>query len=284
VARRALPEEALGPEVRDLVVRDVDDGVDRAGFARRYALLLPTHLGPNERVPLVVLLHGLAETVDARTGAYAWLERYGLGTAYDRLRRPPIAPIGSRGDWTSARLAEVNADLAARPFKGFAIACPYTPNPWKAANATALLNAYAAWIVDGVVANCRVDAPIVPDVAHTGLDGCSLGGYVGLEVWTRRPDAFGTWGGVQSAIGEAGAASWAERLAAAIGKVGPRKLHVQSSSLDPYRAANERLGAELRRRKLAVDTRVPPGPHDQPWLRETGTVEMLLWQDRALSP
>jgi enterochelin esterase-like enzyme len=130
---------------------------------------------------------------------------------------------------------------------------------------------------------CRVDAPVLAGAAHTGLDGCSLGGYVGLEVMTRRPEAFATWGGVQSAIGEAGAAAWADRIARAVAKGGPRKLHVESSSLDPYRAANERLAAELARRRIVAELRVPPGPHDQPWLREIGTIEMLVWQDRALS-
>ena len=281
VARRARAEEAFGPQIHDLVVREVALDPDH-GTPRRYTLFLPTHLGPGEKVPLLVLLHGLAETVDPRMGAYAWLERYGLGTAYERLRRPPIERTSRRGEWTDARLAEVNRDLDANPFRGFAIACPFVPNVNKAASPNGEIDAFATWICDVMIPQCRSDAPVLGDAAHTGLDGCSLGGYVGLEVFLRRPEAFATWGGVQSAIGTAGASGYADRIARAIARVGPRKLHVDSSSQDPYRAANEALAAELSRRKIPAELRVPPGPHDQPWLRETGTIEMLLWHDRAL--
>jgi hypothetical protein len=273
----ARAEDATAPPARDLVVRDVTEP-KTGGVARRFTLLLPTHLGPNDRVPLVVLLHGLAETADPRMGAYAWLERYGLGTAYDRLRRPPIERTSARRDWTDARLAEVNAELAARPFRGMAIACPYLPP-----NPGASLDALAAWIVDDVIPHAQVDAPVVPDPSKTAIGGCSLGGYAALEIFLRRPDAFAAFAGVQSAIGEAGAPAYAERIARAIAKSGPKKLFLESSSLDPYRAANERLAADLKAKKVPVDLRVPPGPHDQPWLRETGTIEMLLWLDRALA-
>ncbi len=281
LTRASIAEEALGNAVRDLVVRDVTQPSWR-GTPRRYVLLLPTHLAPNDRVPLLVLLHGLAETVDAKMGAYAWLERYGVGSAYDRLRRAPIERTSRRGEWTDARIAEVNASLTTTPFRGMAVVCPFVPNVYKSASPAVELDALASWIVDDVIPACQVDAPVVPDPSRTGLDGCSLGGFIGLEVFLRRPEAFATWGGVQSAISEAGAPGYADRLAKALAKVGPRKLHVESSSQDPYRTANERLAAELALRKVACELRVPPGPHDQPWLRETGTIEMLAWHDRAL--
>jgi enterochelin esterase-like enzyme len=277
VTTLARGEDAVAPVARDLVVRDVTEPRAK-GVARRFVLLLPTHLRPNDHVPLVVLLHGLAETVDPRMGAYAWLERYGLGRAYDRLRRPPIERTSARKDWTDARLAEVNAELAARPFRGMALVCPYMPP-----NPGVSLDALAEWIVGDVVPHAQVDAPVVPDPAKTAIGGCSLGGYAGLEVFLRRPEAFSAFAGVQSAIGEAAAPGYADRLARALVKAGPRKILLESSSLDPYRAANERLAAELTVRKTAAELRVPPGPHDQPWLRETGTIEMLLWLDRALS-
>jgi enterochelin esterase-like enzyme len=157
------------------------------------------------------------------------------------------------------------------------------PDPHKGGNAATTLDALAEWIVESVVPRAQVEAPVVPDPAKTAIGGCSLGGYAGLEVFLRRPESFAGFAGVQSAIGEAGAPAYADRIARAIARVGPRKLLLESSSLDPYRAANERLAAELKTRKLAADLRVPPGPHDQPWLREAGTIELLLWLDRALA-
>jgi hypothetical protein len=265
-----------GPLALDLEIRDLREG------GRRFTLCVPTILAAGERVPLLVLLHGLAETVDERLGAFAWIEKYGLGTAYDRLRRPPISRVSARADWSDARLAEVNAELAARPFRGMVVACPFTSNPNRTANPQAAIEDFGRWIVESLVPRARTEAPAIADPTHTAIDGCSLGGWIGLEVFLRRPEAFGAWGGVQTAIGEGAAARYAERIADAIARVGPRAIHIESSTLDPYRAANEALAAALAKKKIPHELCILPGPHDQPWLREAGTIEMLRWHDRRL--
>ena len=71
-------------------------------------------------VPLVVLLHGLGETGAPLLGARAWVDRYGLATSVARLLNPPLAQESSRNDWGNA-LAEANALLAARPYRGLAL-------------------------------------------------------------------------------------------------------------------------------------------------------------------
>jgi predicted esterase len=275
VASRAAPSAAP----QDLEVRDLQVPGDRA-LGRRFTLFVPKHLPAGTRVPLLVLLHGLGETGDERAGAYAWLERYGLGAAYDRLRRPPVARISKRADWTDARLSEVNAALAAQPFRGLAIACPYTPNVYKAPNQAAALEGYARWIADVVLPRARAEAPVFEDPARTTLDGCSLGGFVGIEVFLRRPELFGAWGGVQSAFGPHRAPLYADRLAAAVTAVGPRDLHLLTSKADPFHDANALLASLLKKKGTACTLRVLPGPHDQPWLREAGALEMLLWHER----
>jgi enterochelin esterase-like enzyme len=260
-------------------VRDLHVPGDRA-LGRRFTLLVPKHLAPGERVPLLVLLHGLGETGDERMGAFAWLERYGLGSAYERLRRPPLARASRRKDWTDARLAEVNAALAARPFRGLAVACPFTPNVHRAPNPSAALDGYARWLAEVVLPRARAEAPVFDDAARTSLDGCSLGGYIGAEVFLRRPELFGAWGGVQAALGAHRAPAYAERFEKALAAAGPRDLHLLTSEGDPFRRANAALAAQLAKRSIAHTLRVLPGPHDQPWLREAGTIEMLLFHDR----
>lgn len=271
-AKGALPVSA------DLDFRDIQVAGDRA-LGRRFLLCAPKHKKQGEKVPLVVLLHGLGETGDERTGVYAWVERYGLATAYERLRKPPIARTAKRKDWTDARLAEVSASLAKRAFGGLCLVCPYTPNVHKMADPSGKLDAYAKWIAEVVVPRARKEASVYSDVAHTAIDGCSLGGYVALEVFLRRPDAFGAVGGVQAAVSEFRAPGYADRIVKALAK-GTRPVHLLTSEADPFLPGNKKIAADLAKKGIACELRVLPGPHDQPWLREAGTIEMLLWHDR----
>ena len=259
---------------------EVGDARERA-VAGRFTLFVPNHLARDERVPLLVLFHGLGETGDKGTGVYAWVERYGLGTAYARLRRPPLARTSKRAELLpAARLATINAGLAARAFRGMAIACPYTPNLGRQADGD--LDRYAAWVADAVIPRARLDAPVLADAAHTAVDGVSLGGFIGLEVFTRRPDAFCAWGGVQSAIAAARMAAYADKLSSALAKTALTSVHVETTEGDVFREANTAFAALLTRKGVPNDFVVLPGQHDQVFLRESGTAEMLLWHDRRM--
>ena len=273
-SRSSLASEAIY-EVRDLVVSG------RKATGRRFTLLVPRHVeGP---VPLLVALHGKGETIDEKLGVYAWLDRYGLGTAYERLIRPPIVPLESRGThWAPERLRDVNRELADRPFRGFAVACPFTPDAFKIGARKAFLDDYASWLVEEVVTRARREIAIEEGPEHVGLDGVSLGGYVGIEVFLRRAEHFGTWGTVQGAIGNYAASSYAERIREIVDRFGPRRIHVETSQGDVYRKDNEGFSAKLRSLGVAHDFVAPPGYHNQPFLRDSGTIEMLLWHDRAL--
>jgi pimeloyl-ACP methyl ester carboxylesterase len=261
-------------EVRDLALPG-----DRS-LGQRMTLVIPKKIVLTSNIPLLVLLHGLGETGDQRTGAFAWLERYGLETSLDRLFHPPVTRIAKRGDFTDEHLRNVNADLSASPFAGFVIACPYTPNVNRAPNVKTTLDGYAQWITDVVIPRAQQEAPVTKDASRMAIDGCSLGGFVAIEVFLRRPQNFGALGTVQAAIGEHRAAPYAERIANILRDVGPRAIHLETSSADPFRAANEALANELTKRQVTHDAIVLPGPHDQPWLREVGTLEMLRWHDR----
>jgi enterochelin esterase-like enzyme len=236
---------------RDLDTREVHvDGEQ----SRLFVLATPRHLESYERVPLVVLLHGLGETGDARMGAWAWLERYGLGTSYDRLR-------------------------AAGSMRGLVFACPYM-HDLPVADPHAF-EAYARWLVETVIPRARREAQAAFDgPERTYLGGCSLGGHFSLEVLLRRPEAFGAWAGVQTAIGEQAGERYAARLAGA----GPHALLVETSSGDPFRAGNEALDRGLTRAGVEHTLAELPGPHDQPWLRRSGTARMLQWLDELPRP
>jgi pimeloyl-ACP methyl ester carboxylesterase len=271
-ARADGPSPGYDPDedLRNLKLLDLREA------GRRFVLITPRFQNPDAKLPLAIFLHGLGETTDERLGAYAWVERYGLGSAWHRLKRDPIARTSKRGEWTDGRLAEVNAELAARPFRGFAMACPFMPKPSGAAS----LDEYAGWIAGALLPRCRKEVPVFSDAARTYLCGVSLGGYVSLEVLVRHPQAFGAWAGLQTAIGTFAANKYAEKIA----KSGPRPMLVLTSTLDHWRSSSEALAAALRERNVPHTFRIIPGPHDQPWLREAGTIEALLWLDRVHQP
>ena len=270
-ARHARADEDAEPseDLRNLRLVDAAEG------GRRFVLVVPRYLEPGRKLPLAVLLHGLGETTNERLGAYAWVEKYGLGSAWQRLKRPPIERTSTRGEWTDARLAEVNAELAVRPFRGMALACPFMPNPSGAGD----LDAYARWIEQSLVPRVRKEAPISSEATQTYLCGVSLGGYVSLEVLARLPHLFGAWAGVQTAIGTFAAPGYAEKIASGWKGV-PHPMMLLTSTQDHWKASSEALAAAFKAKNLATTYRVVPGPHDQAWLREAGTIEALLWLDR----
>ena len=272
-ARSAGADEAgeLTEDLRNLRLLDLSEG------GRRFVLVVPKYLEPGQKLPLAVLLHGLGETGNERLGAYAWVEKYGLGNAWQRLKRAPIERTSKRGEWSDARLAEVNTELSARPFRGLALACPYMPLPGGPAD----LDAYAKWIEHSLIARVRKETEVREGAAQTYLCGVSLGGYVSLEVLVRTPHVFGAWAGVQTATGPSVAMGYAEKIANAWKDApSPHPMLLLTSTQDHFRSSSEALAAAFKAKGLAATYRVVPGPHDQPWLKEAGTLEALLWLDR----
>jgi hypothetical protein len=252
-------------------------------LARRSLLLVPKHVAKGTKLPLLVLLHGLGETNNEKLGIRAWSELYGLVRAYERLRHPPIQRLFEKKPYLSdERRRELDAELARRPLRGLVIACPVTPNPHRLGDPAKAIDRYADWLEKTLIPAAKKRAPVAEGAANTGLDGCSLGGYVGFEVFLRKPELFGTIGGVQSAFSVPAALRYAEAIKQAIARTGPRAIHIETSSQDPYRQANSALAKRLGELGIAHQLRIPPGPHDQPWLREIGSLEMLLWHDREL--
>lgn len=260
---------------------DLRLGAGEAPFGGRVPMLVPRHLAPGARVPLVIALHGLGESQDPVLAARAWPELYGLVESYRRLLTPPLAPRSRRGDLPADRIAAINGELSQRPFGGMVVACPFTPNPSRARDRGAHLDAYARWLVDTVVVRARAQLPqLRVDPGSVHVAGCSMGGTVALDVVARSAGAFGALSVVQSAHG----AHRTEELATMLTRSGPggRPLPTQvlTSRGDPFRERNEALARALAASGVPHELRVLPGPHDQPWLREAGTPEMLLWLDR----
>jgi pimeloyl-ACP methyl ester carboxylesterase len=234
-------------------------------------VLLALPKAPAAPVPLVVLLHGLAETVDAHIGARAWVDRYGLSDAVRRLSHPPLALTGARDDWGGA-LAATNAALAGRAYRGLAFACPHVPRM-----PSDKIDAYARWLNDVLVPRARAEAGDRISAALPRLGGCSYGGWVSLEVFLRAPDRFAAWAGVQTAITAGSAPGYVDRL---LHGNGGRPLLFETSDKDPFHDGNVAMSSALAAHGVSNDLLVLPGPHDQAWLKESGTASAVAWLDR----
>lgn len=250
--------------------------------SHRARVFVPKARTPDERFPLLVLLHGLAETESEDVGIRAWGDRYGLLSADRRLRNPPVVRERPGHYFSDERLRDVNTKLNERPYRGSVVVCPYTPNVYKEGSTAAAIDRYAAWIKDALLPAVLASAPVRAGAGNAAIDGCSLGGYVALEVFLRLPDVFGALGGVQTAIGEIPALRAAERLRRAIDREGPRAVHIETSIWDPSLKVHELFSARLTELGVPHDLEVLPGGHDQIFLREVGTLEMLLWHDRRI--
>jgi pimeloyl-ACP methyl ester carboxylesterase len=255
----------------------------RHGSSRKALVLTPRTAPRKGGRSVLVLLHGLGETASESLGLHAWSDRYGLIEADARLRRGSVAPPVPNRYLSESRALAIDQELRRRPYSGPVLVCPVTPNVYKGGGTYAALEEYAAWIADVLLPAVRETAGVGRDPAATAIDGCSLGGYVAIEVFLRRPEAFGALGSVQAAIGERMAFVYAGRLRAVLDRVGPRQIHVESSVWDPSRKAHEILSAELDKHGVPHDLTVLPGGHDQMFLREIGALEMLLWHDRRIS-
>jgi predicted esterase len=251
------------------------------GLGKSVLVAMPRGPSADGSLPVLVLLHGLGETRDERAGLFAWVGPYGLSRAWERLQHPPL--VRERESYLAEpELDALNQSLSARPFQGPVVVCPFMPNPYAGGGSGNRLERYAKALEQEMLPAVRERVSAASrEPAHTGIAGVSLGGAVALEVFVRKPRLFATLGTVQGAYGVNLGALFARRIVEAESVPG-RAVYVSTSHGDPYRAANERLARELEQRGMPTRLSVRKGPHSQAWLIEIGSLELLLWHDRAL--
>lgn len=244
----------------------------------RCVVVLPKRRATPVKLPIAVLLHGLGETRDPKLGVRAWLDAYGLRSALDRLELGRLPEDEPYQYLDAADRSRLNESLQKRPYRGLCIVCPFLPNPHRGGNWQTALLRYAIWTTEKLLPAVRRE---FPDVAgeRAGLAGVSLGGFSALEAYLQRPDSFQAVGSVQGAFSKLYAQGAAKRLLMSGRKPA---VYAGTSTFDPYRAANVDFARALEAGGADVQLNVRKGPHSQPWLREIGTLDTLLWLDRAL--
>lgn len=262
-----------------LSTRDVTVPPFSRGF-ETVRILVPPTSDEIARTRALILLHGLGETRSPALALRGWSELYGALSADARLRQPPVLRTRSRGSyWSDDALSQMNAHLGRQPYHGAVLICPRTPNPSEARDRARLFDDYATWLFDVVLP--AVDAEVTGCTTTLGLDGCSLGGYVAVEVALRKAKRLASFGTVQGALGEHRVRGYAEAFRA-IAQDHCLPLRFATSTQDPFAGVNREMSRRLTAHGVQHELDVVPGPHDQPWLREVGTLRTLRWHDLQL--
>jgi hypothetical protein len=274
---RGPPPSTVSPNVR---VLEWDLGAQPWGQARA-VVVVPAWAGGDARFPVLLALHGRGEAVKAPAeGAMGWPRDYAMVRAIDRLRAPPLRELDYEGFADPARMADTNASLARRPFGGLIVACPWLPDVRPAS--TGDIAPYARYLVDVLLARVQRETPAIAAPEATGIDGVSLGGVMALRVGLTSPDVFGAVGGIQPAL-EAQEAEWTALAQAARARRPGLKLRLLTSHEDYFHDPIVAVSRAWSAAGVAHDFADVPGPHDYVFNRGPGSIELLLWHDRALS-
>jgi iron(III)-salmochelin esterase len=238
---------------------------------------------PQDRFPVLLALHGRGETLKGpERGARGWLDDYRLAKAIDRLEHPPLASADLESFVAPERLNALNAALAAAPYGGLVVACPYLPDILSGDEPFTRAPPLTRFLVDTLIPKLYAETPAVGTPITTGIDGVSLGGRGALAVGLARPEAFGSVGSLQAAFDAVNASEVAVRAERALAKNPKLWLRLVTSSEDYYLPALQRIAAALRAKSVRHDFFVARGPHDYAWNRGPGAYEMLLFHDRVL--
>ena len=248
----------------------------------RAVVIVPSWTKPDEKLPVLFALHGRGEANKGPVeGVMGWPRDYALIRAIERVCAPPITSADLEGFFDPKRLGELNEGLVAQPFKGLVVVCPYLPDV--DLRKLAPIKDYGRYLLEVVLPRVRAELPVLSTAAATGIDGVSLGGAVALRVGLGNPDAFGAVGSLQAALGEDQVTEFTDLAKAARAKNAALKLRLLTSKDDYFRGAISHTSLAWRSAGIDHDYADVPGPHDYPFNRGPGAIEMLIWHDHMLS-
>jgi enterochelin esterase-like enzyme len=252
------------------------------GEDARAVVVVPSWTKPEEKLPVLVTLHGRGEAAKGPVdGVMGWPRDYALLRAIQRICAPPLTDTDYEGFSDPKRLADTNKELEARPFKGIVVVCPYLPDV--DLGKPGPIKDYGKYLLETVMGRVRKELPVLTAPASTGIDGVSLGGAVALRVGLGSPEAFGAVGTLQAAIRYDQVAEYTDLAKAARTKNPALKLRLLTSKDDYFRDVIMKTSASWRAAGIEHEYVEVPGPHDYPFNRGPGAIEMLHWHDRVLA-
>lgn len=229
--------------------------------------------------PALVALHGRGEAGRGLdVGAAAWPNEYQLDRLHRRLLAPPLTSRDLLEMTNPERLDQLNASLAAAPYRGIGLACPYTPHLDDPSVEGA--RGFGRFVVERLLPELYRMIGSRPDRRATGIDGVSMGGRLALFVGLTHPETFGVVGALQPALRVEEAPLVSELARAAMAQA-PVRLRLVTSEEDYFLAAVRAASARLRTDGVPHELLVVPGTHGYDFNRGPGGADMLLWHERV---
>ncbi|HEX7670512.1 MAG TPA: alpha/beta hydrolase-fold protein, partial [Polyangiaceae bacterium] len=251
--------------------------------ASEVVVLTPVGATRASPVPVLVAFHGRGESLKGpKLGARGFIDDYQMGTTVRRLAAPPLTATDLLGFATGERLGALNASLAAHPYGGLIVVCPYLPDALHGDRAFTDGPAFAKFVVEELLPRVYREMPAIGTAKTTGVDGVSLGGRTALLVGLLRPEAFGAVGALQPAIDNDETGRFADLAKSARAKNPDFALRLLTSDGDYFLEPTLALGRGLVGRGVPHQMDVVTGPHNYEFNRGPGGYEMLVFHDRAL--
>jgi enterochelin esterase-like enzyme len=243
----------------------------------RAVAVVPASARPGERFPLLVALGGRGEShLYPEHGALAWPNDYRLLDAVRRLADPPLVASDFEGLGDPARIAAMNRDLAADPFRGLVVVSVFTPDVHL--RKPDRIAAFGDYLVRKVIPRARRELPVLTEPRATGITGWSIGGALALRTGFAHSDEIGAVSAVQGAVAHDQIPSYVEE---ARRRDPAQRLRLLGGTEGYFRPALEALSAAWRRADVAHELFLLPGAHDYRFMRGNGVIETLFWHDRS---
>jgi iron(III)-salmochelin esterase len=201
----------------------------------------------DEHFPVLLTFHGMGEARKGpEKGARGWLDDYGMYRALERLQHPPLTAEDLQGFVDEARLAKLNAALAANPYRGLIIVNSYTPDMLRGDEPFSKVPPLAKFAVEELLARAARETPAIGTPQTTGIDGISLGGRAALAIGLRNPEAFAAVGGLQPAFDMDNAGPVATRAALAHQKNPALSFRLLTSEGDYFLGSTKAISVAMK--------------------------------------